>query len=121
MADHHNAYDPQTRHTYRHDLGRDLNPANSGAMQWGDEYREFHVAAWMEAVRVLRSGGRFVLNIKDHIRDAKWQDVAGWHLAVLTDMRLRPVAVRPVSVAGRMDMDNAKARSSELVIALDKP
>lgn len=121
MADHHDAYDPQTRHTYRHDLGRELDHDNSGAMQWGDDYRAFHRTAWSEAVRVLRPGGRFVLNIKDHIRGGKWQDVAGWHLMILVGMRLRPVAVRPVAVAGRLDMDNAKARASELVIALDKP
>lgn len=39
MADHHNARDGSRRNTYRHALGRPLHRDNSGAMQWGDEYR----------------------------------------------------------------------------------
>ncbi len=35
-------------------LRRGAAPDNSGAMQWGPEYREFHEQAWTEAVRVLR-------------------------------------------------------------------
>jgi len=42
MADHHKARDASRRNTYRHALGRTLHPANSGAMQWGDDYRAFH-------------------------------------------------------------------------------
>ena len=40
MADHHEARRrPALRHTYRHALGRPLTPGNSGALQWGEEYR----------------------------------------------------------------------------------
>lgn len=35
MADHHEARDGSYRRTYRHVLGRPLNPNNSGGMQWG--------------------------------------------------------------------------------------
>lgn len=83
LADSHNASDPERRRSYTHDLGRSLNPDNSGAMQWGGEYRAFHEDAWTEAVRVLRPGGRFVLNIKDHIRDGIRQQVTAWHLSTL--------------------------------------
>ena len=68
LADHHDARDGSVRHSYKHDLGRDLHPDNSGAMQWGPAYRDFHTAAWVEVRRVLRPGGRFVLNVKDHVR-----------------------------------------------------
>src|SRR3990167_7947475 len=54
MADHHDAKDGSPRHTYRHYLGRPLSPHNSGAMQWGREYRAFHRRAWAEAARVLK-------------------------------------------------------------------
>lgn len=122
MADHHNAYDPQTRRTYKHDLGRELHADNSGAMQWGDEYRAFHRRAWREAVRVLRPGGRFVLNIKDHIRDGAWVDVAGWHVATLTNYGLTVRAVRPIVTGGFRLGANGPARvAAELVIAMDKP
>jgi hypothetical protein len=49
-------------------LGRPLTPGNSGALQWGEEYRALHVAVWTECRRVLKPGGIFVLNVKDHIR-----------------------------------------------------
>lgn len=83
MSDHHEAKDGSRRITYRHMLGRKLHPNNSGQMQWGDKYREFHVKAWAEAIRVLKPGGRFVLDISDHIRAGERQHVSLWHLTEL--------------------------------------
>lgn len=121
LADHHDAADPEARRSYRHDLGRPLHVDNSGAMQWGDQYRTFHAAAWREAVRVLRPGGRFVLNIKDHVRAGRWQDVAGWHLAELCRLGLEVAAVRPVPTRGLPLGDTGEVRvGAELVIALDR-
>ena len=84
LADSHNASDPHLRRSYTHDLGRTLHEDNSGAMQWGASYREFHAAAWAEAHRVLQPHGLFLLNIKDHIRDGVQQPVTAWHVAALT-------------------------------------
>lgn len=86
LADHHEASDPEKRRTYRHDLGRALHDDNSGSLQWGPKYRDFHLKAWEEVLRVLRPGGRFVLNIKDHIRDGRRQHVSDWHLGTLRDL-----------------------------------
>lgn len=120
LADHHNAYDPEARRSYAHDLGRALHDDNSGVLQWGPQYKAFHERAWAEAIRVLRPGGRFVLNIKDHIRDGKWIDVAGWHVTTLEQLGLRVRAIRPVSSGGFNLGDNSDARTgAELVIALD--
>jgi tRNA G10 N-methylase Trm11 len=83
MADHHEARDASPRHTYRHVLGRPLTPGNSGALQWGEEYRALHVAVWTEARRVLKPGGIFVLNVKDHIRGGVLQEVSNWHAVTL--------------------------------------
>jgi DNA modification methylase len=83
MSDHHNARDTSLRHTYRHTLGRPLHPENSGAMQWGEAYRAFHLAAWTEVRRVLKPGAAFVLNCKDHIRHGQLQPVTAWHIATL--------------------------------------
>ncbi len=56
MADHHNAKDGSRRTTYRHLLGHELHEDNSGRMQWGEQYRVFHAAAWKEADRFSRAG-----------------------------------------------------------------
>lgn len=84
MADHHEARDASRRNTYRHVLGRRLHPANSGQLQWGFNYKHFHILAWWEVWRVLMCEGIFVLNVSDHIRDGKVQNVADWHLSLLT-------------------------------------
>lgn len=121
LADHHDASDPEARRSYTHDLGRPLHPDNSGAMQWGREYRRFHRDAWREAVRVLRPGGRFVLNIKDHVRSGRWQDVAGWHVAELVRLGLIVVAIRPVPTRGQpLGVTGEVRAGAELVIGLDK-
>lgn len=83
MADHHDARDGSRRNTYRHALGRSLSSENSGNLQWGDSYREFHALAWAEARRVLVPGGVFVLNCKDHIRRGVIQRVTDWHISEL--------------------------------------
>lgn len=84
MADHHDARDSSRRNTYTHAIGRKLHPDNSGALQWGAAYREFHVKAWTEARRVLCPGGIFILNIKDHIRNGRTVAVTQWHIDALT-------------------------------------
>lgn len=85
LADHHTPgpNDKSFRLTYRHVLGRELSKDNSGKLQWGPAYRHFHVRAWGEAVRVLRPGGRFILNISDHVRNGKVMPVSAWHRSTL--------------------------------------
>lgn len=123
LADSHNASDPERRRSYTHDLGRPLDADNSGAMQWGDEYRKFHKRAWSEAVRVLRHGGRFVLNIKDHIRGGEQQLVAAWHVATLVELGLR---FEPESSKGlftghlRQGANGALRAGPELVLVFDR-
>lgn len=80
MSDHHNAKDGSERNTYKHKLGRDPHPDSSATLQWGDAYRQFHIAAWAEATRVLKPGGTFILNIKDHIRNHQRVNVTDWHI-----------------------------------------
>jgi SAM-dependent methyltransferase len=123
LADSHNASDPERRRSYTHDLGRKLSDDNSGAMQWGDEYREFHETAWAEAVRVLRPGGRFVLNIKDHIRGGVQQPVTAWHVAALVDLGMRYNAeLSQGAPTGHLQQgSNSEARAGqELVLVFDK-
>ena len=77
------------RSTYASELGRELSPDSGAALQWGPRYREFHVKAWTEARRVLRPGGAFVLNIKDHIRAGVLQHVTDWHVEALGGLGFR--------------------------------
>ena len=110
MADHHAAKDASNRRTYTHTLGRRLHPDNAGALQWGDAYRAFHVAAWTEARRVLQPGGAFVLNIKDHIRGGQVQPVTDWHIGALEALGFRQLQHKKVPTPSMRYGANADKR-----------
>lgn len=118
MADHHDAKDDSVRLTYKHTLGHDLADTNSGAMQWGPEYRAFHLAAWRDAVAVLRPGGTFTLNIKNHVRDGVVQRVAEWHITTLiVAYGLDLEALDVVPTRGLMAGANADTRTAHEFVA----
>lgn len=110
MSDHHNARDTSRRNTYRHALGRPLHRDNSGSLQWGEAYRSFHQRAWAEARRVLQPGGKFVLNIKDHIRGGKRQHVTDWHVATLIGLGFDLIRHEQIQTPGQRFGQNGKAR-----------
>lgn len=121
LADHHEAKDGSVRRTYKHDLGRDLTDNNSGAMQWGPAYRALHERAWAESIRVLRPGGRFVLNIKDHVRRGHRQYVAGWHVTTLCRLGLDLLMHTEVASSGMRNGANADARMpAEIVYVFER-
>lgn len=121
MADHHNAKDASGRRTYTHVLGRKLHPDNAGALQWGDAYRAFHVAAWTEARRVLQPGGAFVLNIKDHIRAGKVQPVTAWHVETLCALGFRLLREERVNTPSmRYGANSDKRVEHESVILFER-
>lgn len=123
MADHHNAQDDSVRLTYSHTHGEPLNDANSGTLQWGDEYRSFHERAWAEAVNALKPGGTFTLNIKNHVRGGEVQRVVEWHVTTLMlGHGLQMVAIDVVPTRGLMAGANAESRTLyEYVITFRKP
>lgn len=121
MADCHTARDDSRRNTYTHCIGRKLHKDNSGAMQWGDQYRQFHLQAWTEAKRVLCGGGRFILNIKDHIRDGKRQHVTEWHCFALQSLGFVELKHIQVACPGQRFGANGGARIDyESVILFEK-
>jgi SAM-dependent methyltransferase len=123
LADSHNASDPERRRSYTHDLGRKLHDDNSGAMQWSLEYREFHLKAWVEAVRVLRPGGLFILNIKDHIREGIQQPVSTWHAATLVSLGLDydPELSQGVPTRHLRQGSTRERAGQELVLVFKRP
>lgn len=124
MADHHNATDDSVRLTYKHTLGRDLHEHSSGQLQWGDQYRAFHRAAWEQAVRTIKPGGLFVLNIKDHTRDGAKQEVVAWHVDTLCrQLGLECIAVDhvpTVGLAAAAGSNSVIRQSGEFVITFRK-
>lgn len=122
FADKHTPRDTSVRRGYTHDLGRPLHPANSGGMQWGDEYREFHLRAWREARRVLKVNGRFVLNLKDHIRKGDRQYVSGWHVSALCRLGFTLLWHRELETPGMRNGANSDARvNAEQVYVFEGP
>lgn len=97
------------RLTYRHQLGRELTPGNSGGMQWGPEYRELHRQVYAECRRAVvmgdgtaRQGGLFVLNVSNHIRAKREVDVTEWHISTLQGCGFREVVAREEVRTARM-------------------
>ncbi len=90
MADRHNAREDSKRLTYAHTLrrhGEEIHAANSGGLQWGDEYRDFHRLAWNKVAGLVKYRGLFILNIKDHVRRGKLQGVPAWHRDCVLSLR----------------------------------
>jgi SAM-dependent methyltransferase len=120
FADAHEAKDGSVRRSYTHDMGRKLHKNNSGTLQWGEAYREFHVAAWQEARRVLHDDGRFILNISDHVRGGERMYVSMWHINTLLELGFKMVKQTPVQTRRMRAGANNKSRvDHELVVVFD--
>lgn len=85
MADCHNAKDGSKRITYTHCLGRNLNNENTGKMQFGSNYKNKHIKIYKHLFDVLKDGGCFILNIKNHIRGGKEIDVVDFHKSAMEE------------------------------------
>lgn len=122
LADHHNAKDGSERRSYTHDLGRALTKGNSGVLHWGPEYRSFHMKFIEEVVRVLKPGGRFVLNISDHIRRKERKYVSSWWVEELLISDFYIVEATTVKTRRLRKGANRNARvDGEFVFAFDRP
>lgn len=74
-------------------------------------------------MRVLKPGGRFILNIKDHIRAGRLQLVTAWHIATLSRLGLvyEPDLSKAVSAQSLKAGENAESRIPwEYVLVFDK-
>ena len=109
--------------TYKSYLGRSLHERNAGRYYfWEREYADIHWPAWIDAVRVLRPGGLFVLNASRFIRLGVEQDVTGWHVGVLEQLGLQVIERHQVETPRQRFGKNADKRvAHEDVVVLRKP
>ena len=81
-----------------------------------------HIKAWNECFRVLKEGGVFILNFKNHIRKGKEVDVFSWHIKELLEIGFAIEEVRQVKTNGNGFGQNGKLRTGfEFVAKLRKP
>jgi hypothetical protein len=100
------------RYTYRISLGRELSPNNGAGLQWGDQYRAMHLAAWREAGRVLRTAGLLVINISDHYRNGHLQGVDLWHANACGLIGFELIRQIPVKTTRNGNGSNRELRDS---------
>lgn len=86
--------------TYAKSLGRIASEGSSCHLQWGPKYREFHLLAWNEARRVLKPGGFFLLNVKNHPRGKEEQLVSEWHVEALEALGFSLIVTERVETPG---------------------
>lgn len=113
--------DDTHRITYTSYLGHAVAAGSSAGLQWGPGYRDFHRAAWTEAARVLEPAGRFVVNVKDHIRKGVTVDVTGWHADTIAALGFVLVEEMTVRTPGQRNGANGHLRvDHEHVLILDR-
>lgn len=110
LADRYLPKAGERRYSYTYAIGRRLHQNNSGQMQWGDNYRNFHRLAWKECFRVLRPGGRLLLNISDHIRNKKRIYVSAWHMNTIVARGFEIVETISIDTPRLRDGANHDAR-----------
>lgn len=132
FSDSHKAKDSSVRHSYTHDIRRqtedpdyDLNKNNAGTMHFGKpnpKYENLHFQAWKEALRYVKTGGIFLLNVSDFIRNDKRIPVSSWHVKTMTEIGWEWHDARLVPTKRMRKGANNKARvDREWVFTFFKP
>ena len=122
MSDDFTPRDSSTRISYKITLGRKLSRGTTANMQYGDKYRQSHVHIWRQSWNVLRPGGLFILNIKDHIRNGRVVPVTQFHIDALVGMGFKMTGHEYVPLAGYKFGQNFKSRMTyESVLTFRKP
>lgn len=121
MADSHDAKDASKRNTYTHAIGHKLAEANTAKMQWGAQYKTLHEQVYAAAVACLATGGWFVLNVSNHIRQGVEVDVTSWHVEALEWLGLTQLRTYEVKTPRLRHGQNHEARVGfESVVVFEK-
>lgn len=121
MADHHEAKDGTKRNTYTHCLGRTLADGNTGKMQWGVEYMEKHERIYKHLTTLVKGGGLFVLNIKNHIRRGQEINVKQFHEKALLKCGFEKIEEKFIKTSGNgFGANSDKRTDGEYIIVFKK-
>lgn len=108
--------------TYMKWLGREASPGSACHLQWGPEYKGFHRRFIEVAFDFLPSGGLFVLNMSNHIRNGVEQNVVDWWATTMRDVGFNRVKLHQVETPRQRRGANHAARvECEWVIEFVKP
>ena len=108
-------WDNFDRKTYAAALGRNVTDGSLCVPFNTEEYRAGHTLAWAESVRVLKTGGLFFINLKNHIRQGRIIRVSQWHREVLRDvLGLTEIDDTSIPTKGRLSGEHYAVRA-ELV------
>lgn len=124
MADHFNAKDSSHRITYKHYLGHDLDPNNSGRMKWGQDYRDLHEEVYWQLGFVCQIGAIGVFNIKNSLKTVKKIrgeiPVVEWHIYALSQVGWRLRNTIRLNTPGMRRGENHEARvDADLLIVME--
>ena len=121
MADHHIAKDGSKRNTYTHCIGRQLSCGNTGKMQWGFDYREKHKRIYNHLASLVRNGGVFICNVKNHIRKGKEVDVKAFHeLAIIESGFVKVKEIFVETKGNGFGANSDKRTSGEYILGFQK-
>lgn len=100
-------YGLSRRNTYTHrlqaalrDPDHKLHPDNAGTLLWGRRYRQFHEAAYLEALRCIRPGGFAIVNISNFLETSGKvtveHKVSEWTMNAWLRLQVRLTSSTPV-------------------------
>jgi len=110
LADSYNRKDKSKRFSYRFNLGKKLHEENTGAMHWGEKYKNKHKEIWNEMKRVLVPNGIFILNISNHIRKGEEMMVSEWHKEYIESIGFKLIESHKIETPRLRYGANSKAR-----------
>ena len=107
-------WDNDDRKTYAAALRANPDPASLCVPFHRTEYKLGHALAWSEAVRVLKVGGLFVINLKNTIKSGVITRMSQWHRDLLRDeLGLKEIDDTAVPTRGRMSGANYDLRAED--------
>lgn len=125
--DHHKAKDPWLRESYYHChfrcTGEGLDPDNAGILNFKHpKYKTFHLAHLIEIFRCLAPGGKYVLNMSNHMRDRVEILVVEWWIEAAKSVGFLIEEDFKVRTKRMRKGQNHKARvEHEHILTLRKP
>lgn len=125
LSDQYLPADPKGRLSYAISLGRKLSQGSGAKVGFGQKYKDLHVAAWTEALRVLkpsvpRRSSFFLLNCKDFFRLGERIRVCEWHIRMLESMGCE-LRVSYKLKTRNFDFSPTKLRDDERVFVFAAP